>query len=462
MNQPVVTKLGTIIDVSFNDVGVYLRAERIVESPEKVTAEITVQMDIATHNGIRKERVLWSRPSLLDDRSKDAFIQSLEHAVDDKSLRAFSFDEIVTESFAHILSKHREGESVVTLENMNVAVGDIWHVKPLIIQGLPNHLWAQGGSFKSYFAQLTCILCDKGLEKFSLKARPSNALYLDWEQNQNVFMRRVIALQRGLGIEEPTKSGILWKKMYGSFVQSYEVISKICKDNNISYVVFDSMNPALGGNSIDPMVIEQFYSALDSLNVTSLILDHANRSAETTGKPAIYGSAFKYNRSRMVYEIRKKQEELTGKTQIVLYHRKANENPPQSPRGFTVNFVNEEKLNESEGYYEEVIHSVHWEKMQLGQADDEFLKALSMGELVRELVDTHGATDLETLAANISIIKEVTVAVQVIENTVSNSSVLTLDDETRMVDVTYSRSSNGIVEELTKMGARLIEEVPKE
>ena len=275
-------------------------------------------------------------------------------------------------------------------------------------------------------------------------------------------MRRIIALQRGLGIEEPTKSGILWKKMYGSFVQSYEVISKICKDNNISYIVFDSMNPALGGNSIDPMVIEQFYSALDSLNVTSLILDHANRSAETTGKPAIYGSAFKYNRSRMVYEIRKKQEELTGKIQLVLYHRKANENPPQSPRGFTVNFVNEEKLNESEGYYEEVIHSVHWEKMQLGQADDEFLKALSMGELVRELVDTHGATDLETLASNISIIKEVTVAVQVIENTVSNSSVLTLDDETRMVDVTYSRSSNGIVEELTKMGARLIEEVPKE
>ena len=110
----------------------------------------------------------------------------------------------------------------------------------------------------------------------------------------------------------------------------------------------------------------------------------------------------------------------------------------------------------------EVIHSVHWEKMQLGQADDEFLKALSMGELVRELVDTHGATDLETLAANISIIKEVTVAVQVIENTVSNSSVLTLDDETRMVDVTYSRSSNGIVEELTTMGARLIEEGPKE
>ena len=110
MFRPTTNKKGTIIDVSFVDIGLYFRAERISESLERISAEVTVSMDITSDRGVRRERILWSRASLLDDRSKDAFVQSLEHATEDKSLRPISYDEVTSEAFGCIISAHREGD----------------------------------------------------------------------------------------------------------------------------------------------------------------------------------------------------------------------------------------------------------------------------------------------------------------------------------------------------------------
>ena len=467
--RPTINKKGTIIDVSFVDIGLYFRAERISESLERISGAIPVSMDITSDRGVRRERILWSRASLLDDRSKDAFVQSLEHATEDKSLRPISYDEVTSEAFGCIISAHREGESVEELTNMSTATGRVFHLRPLLLSKVPNLIWAQGGSFKSYFAQLCCVMTDRGYSDFGMHVKsPAKCLYLDYEESLDTFHRRIMAIQRGLGFPNPETSGILWKKMYQPFASSIEEISKIIRDRQIEFVVIDSMNPALGGMSIDSQSVEKFFEALGVLNTTSLILDHANRSHESnaSGTPAIYGSAFKYNRSRMVYEIRKKQESLSGEIQVVLYHRKTNDFKIQSPRGFNIKFDMREVEEEgdTEGYKLDLIHSVKFTPLRLGDADDEFLKAQPLSEVARELVDAHGPTAIGELAESIAMIKEQELSMSVMTNVVRGSKLLELDDE-GIVSVTYNQNppSNGsLVNQLQSMGAEVIERRDRE
>ena len=464
--RPTINKKGTIIDISFVDVGLYFRAERISESLERISAEITVSMDITTSDrGVRRERILWSRASLLDDRSKDAFVQSLEHATEDKSLRPISYDEVTSEAFGCIISAHREGESVEELTNMSTATGRVFHLRPLLLSKVPNLIWAQGGSFKSYFAQLCCVMTDRGYSDFGMHVKsPAKCLYLDYEESLDTFHRRIMAIQRGLGFPNPETSGILWKKMYQPFASSIEEISKIIRDRQIEFVVIDSMNPALGGMSIDSQSVEKFFEALGVLNTTSLILDHANRSHESnaSGTPAIYGSAFKYNRSRMVYEIKKKQESLAGEIQVVLYHRKTNDFKIQAPKGFSIKFdmrqVQEE--GDTEGYQLDLVHSVQFTPLRLGDADAEFLKSQPLSEVARELVEANGPTPIGELAESIAMVKEQELSMNVMTNVVNSSKLLELDDR-GLVRVTYGEnaSSNGsVIKQLEQLGARVVEE----
>ena len=466
--RPTINKKGTIIDISFVDVGLYFRAERISESLERISAEITVSMDITSDRGVRRERILWSRASLLDDRSKDAFVQSLEHATEDKSLRPISYDEVTSEAFGCIISAHREGESVEELSDLSTSTGRVFHLRPLLLSKVPNLIWAQGGSFKSYFAQLCCVMTDRGYSDYGLSVKsPAKALYLDWEESLDTFKRRILSIQRNL-FPNPETSGILWKKMYQPFASSIEEISKIVRDRQVEFLVIDSMNPALGGMSIDSQAVEKFFEALGVLNVTSLILDHANRSHESnaSGTPAIYGSAFKYNRSRMVYEIKKKQESLAGEIQVVLYHRKTNDFKIQSPRGFNIKFDMREVEEEgdTEGYKLDLIHSVKFTPLRLGDADDEFLKTQPLSEVARELVDAHGPTAIGELAESIAMIKEQELSMSVMTNVVRGSKLLELDDE-GIVSVTYNQNppSNGsLVNQLQTMGAEVIERRDRE
>ena len=431
--RPNINKKGTIIDVSFVELGLYFRAERISESLERISAEISVSMDIPSDRGVRRERILWSRASLLDDRSKDAFVQSLEHATEEKSLRRISYDEVTSEAFGCIISAHREGESVEELTNMSTATGRVFHLRPLLLSKVPNLIWAQGGSFKSYFAQLCCVMTDRGYSDFGLTVKsPAKVLYVDYEESLDTFSRRICAIQRGLGFPNPETSGILWKKMYQPFASSIEEISKTIRDRGVEFLVIDSMNPALGGMSISSEAVEKFFEALGSLNITSLILDHANRSAESnaTGTSAIYGSAFKYNRSRMVYELKKKQEDLSGSVQVVLYHRKTNDFKIQAPKGFSIKFDMRQVQEEGDSEYQlDLVHSVKFTPLRLGDADAEFLKS-------------------QPLSMN------------VMTNVVNSSKLLELDDR-GLVRVTYGEnaSSNGsVIKQLEQLGARVVEE----
>ena len=218
--------------------------------------------------------------------------------------------------------------------------------------------------------------------------------------------------------------------MMGSLVSNIEGISRTVIDKDITYVVIDSVGAALGGNSIDQQVVEDYFTALRILNVTSVSIDHANRAGETTGNWAIHGSAFKYARARQVYELKKVQEADSGELQVVMYHRKTNDSGNKSPRGFKVKFDMVENYNQHEDDYEKHLDKVVFETLGLGDADNELLRTMTLGEICRELIKTNGPSHIDSLRSSLAIIKDNDISDDVIHRTIENSTILKLEGDT--------------------------------
>ena len=434
MNNMEVELRGTVVDVRFPDARIHIRANRIRESAEKATAEITVWADLAIGDNYRKVRLNRSRPDLLDNNDKRNLIRDLEEATIDYP--NYSWGSIINNTFDAIIDKNREGYSEVVMDDLKKAKGRSFAIKPLWEQNVNNLLWAKGGSSKSYFALLSCVFVDRGIKSLGLTAKPGRALYLDWEEEEDIFRHRLYSVQKGLNVENPERSNIVWKQMRGSLPANIEEISRLVIDNDISFVVIDSVGLALGGSGVDDEAVKGYFEALKLLKVTTLSVDHANKSGERTGNYEIFGSTYKYSYARNVYELKKVTEENAQEFESVFYHRKVNDGKLLSPTGFKVTFEETREWNPDEAEYEMVLDKVVFESLGLADASIEHLKGLTISALCYELIkkSEEKGTMLTTdeLARDIGFIKnegEGSVSIDVIERTLNNSTTMQLNQD---------------------------------
>ena len=434
MNNNEVELRVTVVDVRFPDARIHIRANRIRESAEKATAEITVWADLAIGDNYRKVRLNRSRPDLLDNNDKRNLIRDLEEATIDYP--NYSWGSIINNTFDAIIDKNREGYSEVVMDDLKKAKGRSFAIKPLWEQNVNNLLWAKGGSSKSYFALLSCVFVDRGIKSLGLTAKPGRALYLDWEEEEDIFRHRLYSVQKGLNVENPERSNIVWKQMRGSLPANIEEISRLVIDNDISFVVIDSVGLALGGSGVDDEAVKGYFEALKLLKVTTLSVDHANKSGERTGNYEIFGSTYKYSYARNVYELKKVTEENAQEFESVFYHRKVNDGKLLSPTGFKVTFEETREWNPDEAEYEMVLDKVVFESLGLADASIEHLKGLTISALCYELIkkSEEKGTMLTTdeLARDIGFIKnegEGSVSIDVIERTLNNSTTMQLNQD---------------------------------
>lgn len=414
-----VTKTGTIITVTFEDKNVEFTASRIRADGD--SAEVIIKWSIQHEDGSVQNDSLREKTRLLDSWAKEKLIQTLEERTNDIAPERFNWGTLISDGFMAIIDKHREGNAPVFMNDIKNDSPRSYCVKPLFINGVANLMWAKGGSSKSYFALLMCVLIDTGKKILGFSPKKGKALYLDWEEESDVFSQRLLAIQKGLGFSQPNKSGIVYKKMVGSLSNNIEVISELVLENNITFIVVDSVSPALGGDSNSQQVVEEYFASLRELDITSLSIDHANKSGEVTGKFEIHGSSFKYARARMVYELKKTQEANDNTVDVLWYHRKSNDSKMRGAIGFRIHFKEKMKMNDIEEEYDTILDIVTFEKLKLGDADNTLLKDSSLTEISYALLESHGATEFDDLLGQITAIKEVNVQPNALEFAISNS-----------------------------------------
>ena len=426
-----VEKHGTIVDAVLPDRNIYMRAERIRESSNLVKAEVSISVE----QGGVKTLLNRGRISMLEDAPK---IRLIDLLIEKGNAIGYSDPEdigfwgnVIDEGFYAIVDKFRQGNEATEMTNLSDASPRIFDIDPIITKGVANLIWAPGGSYKSYFGLLTCVMIDRGLEILGMKARKGKALFLDWEEEEAVFKSRLYSIQKSIPeITNPETSGIIRKEMGSeSLGDSLEELSKIIHEHNISYVLIDSVNPALSGAATDAHAIEDYNSALRDMQVTSLSLDHANRSGEKSGNWSIHGSAFKYNRSRQVYEVKKARVPNSTISEFGLYHRKSNDSALASPRIFEVEFTMRPEKNPEDRYYSEVLDKVTFRSKKLKDASGEFMQAMEVPEIAYELMKEVKECDLPSLAANVSSIKGTTISPANLEIMLNGSSGLAISHE---------------------------------
>ena len=410
-----VVKKGTLVTVDFPDGRSRFEASYIRDRDGIFKTELQVYAQLPVDGSHRMIRINRSHPDLLDDMDVKRLIDSLEDKT--KDYPNFYWGSLVDMAKDSIIDTYREGDPAVVMGNLEGFTPRIYDIRPMFIKGVGNLMWAPGGSAKSYFALLSCVMVDKGLDLMGLRARKGVALFLDWEETEDVFRERIAAIHRGLGLPLDN-SGVIYKKMAGSLADNIEMVSKMVMDLGVTYMVVDNVGAALGGPSVDQISVENYFAAGNLLGITWVSIDHANRAGETTGNWQIHGSAFKYARARQVYEFKKVQEYDSGEIEVMVYHRKSNDSGIKSPRGYTVKFDMEPYYVPEIDDYENRLMKVTFDSLMYGDAADEFLSREPIGKICHELLKAQGSLTLDKLAMRVSHIKDVD---NITEDTIQSS-----------------------------------------
>jgi len=305
---------------------VAIRIDRLHEnSRNSVTCEITVKTLLpGVHSHLHQAQL-----NLTSTPARRMLAKHLGEC-----LPELDWGAIIEQACVLVLRAYREGEPVVAVRDVPPRQGPRHRLDPLLLEGHPNLIFGAGGMGKSLLAVYFAVLISAGHHANGLSPMPGNVLYLDYETSAEELKERVLGIEAGLG--EPGFSNILYRFCVHPLASEIEEIQRIVVEREIEFIIIDSMGPAVGADLNAPEPIIAFFTALRSLRITSLTLDHVAKNAAT---PTPYGNVYKGNLSRSVFELRRQQEPGDDTMQMGLFHRKANFGKLLPPMGLTATFT---------------------------------------------------------------------------------------------------------------------------
>ena len=321
-----------LYSLSWPQLNITARVDRITESTDhEVKGEVQLVSNRPTSSGhLRAGRLNITSPS-----ARNTFGKSL--AARDSGV---DWDKVLEQLCMAVLQEWRQGSPVVQLDGqVDVKAQAKWLIDPIIQLNNPTLIYGPGSTGKSWFGQYLATLADEGMRHGGLSVEPSSVLYLDWETDQLEIGTRITLLRRGLGLEGA--SHIWYKTMTQGLSNDIEAVRSVCAEKSITLVVVDSLGSACMGEPESAEVVLRTFTALRSLGISSLLIDHTNKENNMNGQHAqnLFGSVYKYNSARMVFQTVKDQQPEEDKLVFGLFHKKANNSRLMRPIGFEFTFT---------------------------------------------------------------------------------------------------------------------------
>lgn len=235
----------------------------------------------------------------------------------------------------HALAMHRKGEPVISIGSNPLSDAAKYRVWPVCPEGVATVIFGEGGTGKSFFATFVSVLVQTGRASIGLRPTQGNVLYLDYETSGETLNERVKAICEGLSIP-PVK--LLYRYCYHPIAEDIDSLYDIFADQSIAFVVVDSLGPACGGDPNDAELAIRMFNALRQLRTTSLLLDHIAKNQVEGTKPTPYGSVYKVNLARSVWQLKAGDRSEAQSITDGLYHRKTNYGPQRKAIGFKMTF----------------------------------------------------------------------------------------------------------------------------
>jgi len=221
---------------------------------------------------------------------------------------------------------------------------------PLLYRGHSTILFGSKGSTKSVLATVVAYIVQLPFPQNKLGFKPGDAsctvAYCDWEDAETTFQSRWTAIQRGFKGQHPEDLAddlelpILRKSMTTRLADAIEPLRIEIAENNVGLVIIDSLGPAAGGDLYAPQAALDFYAALRSLNVTTLILAHHSKDPNTKTK-TVFGSQFFTALARSVWHAESESTDDPGELIASITETECNLAPKHGTLGFRYEFNNE-------------------------------------------------------------------------------------------------------------------------
>lgn len=316
--------------------GVRLHIDRLSESRGELTGELTVQRAPEGH-------LMRARFNLVSQRARTDVAKYLSGRSDGTNwlplLEAFSLG---------VLEAERRGEPATLIGNRPPRGAPSWLLSPLILEGVATLLYGEGGAGKSTLTAAMAVSVSTGVplvEGWEVP-RATPVLVLDWEADAEDWNDIVATLCRGHQLADPP---IYHLPCGPSLPSQVHRIAREVDDKGIGLLIVDSVGlatpSAREGTDANESALRLF-SALRVLGTTSLLIDHVTKSSVGNEGSSLgpYGSIYKTNSARAVYELRSAPEaDPDGSRHLALFHRKGNRTARQQPFGLRV-YRNDEHI----------------------------------------------------------------------------------------------------------------------
>jgi hypothetical protein len=187
----------------------------------------------------------------------------------------------------------------------------------------PTTVAAAGGTGKTWFgmaAAITAAQSGKNIVGWR-NAPPCNVLYGDWEGDEQLFWKRVMALLIGNGVDESAiRDTLFYRNLRGvPLIEAAGSLSRECDDLGIGFCVWDSLFYACGGALTDPKAVGDCFTAAGRLKslyvpanamlpIPQLFITHLTKSTmqnerEIGKRTSPFGTVFIENGSDYVFSM---------------------------------------------------------------------------------------------------------------------------------------------------------------
>jgi hypothetical protein len=233
-----------------------------------------------------------------------------------------------------VVTQYRQGEPTVNVGTLPEVEKPKYRLFPLLLDSEANMIFGPGGSGKSKLACFIALIVQSGVPILNLKPTKGNVLLLDYETSQYETDNNLKMLKRGMKFNGELQ--IAYRFCSQPLFLDIPHIQRRVTETSTDLVIVDSVGGACGGEPESAEVVLKYFMSLRSLRVTTLSIDHVAKKSD--GAPSPFGSVYKYNSARQVFEVRKAQEAGESELTIGLYHRKCNTGKLLRPFGYKFSF----------------------------------------------------------------------------------------------------------------------------
>ena len=318
-STPHIHRTGNTYLLDFTEENVRIRLDHIRAKQDTIMGEIMVAI---MGPGVAP-RLHQAKLNLMSTSSRHTLAKHLN-----TRLELDDWDGLIELACIHVVNSYREGEPPCEVGDMPVSPDIRYQIHPIIFQNEANLIYAPGATGKSYLACFLGMLVQSNLDMCGLRVTQANVLYLDFETSAYEIDQRLKALKAGAGLN--SNGNFTYRFCAQALASDLEALQRIVLDKNIGMVVVDSVGSACGGEPESAEVVLRYFMALRTLKITSLSIDHTTKE----GKGGPFGSVYKINNSRSVFELRQAQETDAERMSLGLYHRKSNRGKLLKPMAF--------------------------------------------------------------------------------------------------------------------------------